>query len=110
MNFPFAPAATAAALALVFASPVVAGAADQQDMPPAEATQSEATASEAPASETVIEVPPITPVESGDETAEEQQSEAEERICRRVALETSSRRKTRVCLTRQGWRELNNPR
>ena len=36
--------------------------------------------------------------------------EEEERICRRVRTDASSRRATRVCLTREGWRQFNQRR
>lgn len=37
--------------------------------------------------------------------------EAEEkRICRRVKLDMSSRRATKVCKTKEGWREFNQRR
>lgn len=34
----------------------------------------------------------------------------EKRICRRIATDMSSRRKERVCLTKEDWRELNQRR
>jgi hypothetical protein len=37
-------------------------------------------------------------------------AEEDKLICRYVKLDTASRRKTKVCRTVDGWRELNNPR
>lgn len=37
-------------------------------------------------------------------------AEEDKLICRYVKLDTASRRKTKVCRTVEGWRELNNPR
>ncbi|RGP40719.1 hypothetical protein BPTFM16_01007 [Altererythrobacter insulae] len=56
---------------------------------------------------------PAQPTEKADETAEkaveekvEEKSE-DKRICRSIRLDTSSRKKERICLTREGWREFN---
>ena len=38
------------------------------------------------------------------------QAEVDKIVCRYVKLDTASRRKTKVCRTVEGWRELNNPR
>lgn len=38
------------------------------------------------------------------------EAEEEELICRSIRLDMSSRRKTRVCRTEEGWRELNQRR
>ncbi|QDH35048.1 hypothetical protein [Porphyrobacter sp. YT40] len=38
------------------------------------------------------------------------EAEEDKRICRYVKLDTSSRRKTKICRTVEEWRELNNPR
>ena len=73
---------------------------------PATEQAADVAASEAPAdaepaepapAPAAIEVPAIEPVE-------------EERICRRIRTDASSRRATRVCLTREGWREFNQRR
>ncbi|QIQ86179.1 hypothetical protein [Erythrobacter sp.] len=47
-----------------------------------------------------------------DEAASDAKTEAKEdkRICRRIRTDMSSRRKTRVCLTAEEWRELNQRR
>ena len=34
----------------------------------------------------------------------------EKRICRRISTDMASRRKERVCLTKEGWREFNQRR
>lgn len=60
------------------------------------------TAEKPPASEEPAE-------QSADDAAEDAVTE-EKRICRYVKLDTSSRRKTKVCRTSEEWRELNNPR
>lgn len=45
------------------------------------------------------------------DTAEAPEAKAEEeRICRYIKLDMSSRRKTKVCRTTQEWVELGNPR
>lgn len=62
-------------------------------------------------------------VETGDEQVEveaeagvgtdaeaEVEAKEDKRICRRIRVDMSSRRKTRVCLTAEGWRELNQRR
>ena len=63
----------------------------EEQAAPAESEQNEA----APAA---IEVPAVEPVEE------------EERICRRIRTDMSSRRATRVCMTREEWREFNQQR
>jgi len=58
------------------------------------------------------------PEENRQVETEEEQPEAEveneakedKRICRRIRVDMSSRRKTRVCLTAEEWRELNQRR
>jgi hypothetical protein len=42
--------------------------------------------------------------------AEPKDAKEGEKICKRVALDVDSRRKEKLCLTRDEWRELNNPR
>jgi hypothetical protein len=45
------------------------------------------------------------------DTAETPEAEPEdERICRHIRLDMSSRRKTKICRTTEEWRELGNPR
>jgi hypothetical protein len=65
------------------------------------------------------EAEPQTEAQSGDETAAkageaepEANAEAEEakRICRRIRVDMSSRRGTRVCMTADEWREFNQRR
>ncbi|MEL7189943.1 MAG: hypothetical protein AAGK17_10365 [Pseudomonadota bacterium] len=54
-----------------------------------------------------------TNAEAKTEKSEDQAAEtkAEDKVtCRYVRLDTSSRRKTKVCRTKEGWLELNNPR
>ena len=90
-----------AAAALAFAIPAIGAEANQpatdtqvedrektEEAAPEENKQEDA----APA----IEVPEVTPVEE------------EKRICRRIRTDMSSRRATRVCMTRSEWREFNS--
>ena len=44
-----------------------------------------------------------TPVET------KQAEKKDERICKYVRTDQSSRRKTKICRTTEQWRELNNP-
>ncbi|WP_108790885.1 hypothetical protein [Erythrobacter sp. Alg231-14] len=109
----------AAITPIAFAAPLLAVSAFANE--PQENTQGDAAAAEAPAtapatdapattqSSGAIEIPPVTPVAPA-EPAAAQEAEEEERICRRIRLDMSSRRKSRVCLTEQGWRDLNNQR
>lgn len=63
---------------------------------------------------------PVTAAETSDDKkaqaekpelkTEEETKKEDKRICRYVRLDASSRRKTKVCRTKEGWRELNNPR
>lgn len=50
--------------------------------------------------------------ETGDDNAQAapEAKPEDERICRYVRLDMSSRRKTKVCRTVEQWRELNNIR
>lgn len=50
------------------------------------------------------------PAEEGAANAAPAVAEEDKLICRYVKLDTVSRRKTKVCRTVEGWRELNNPR
>jgi hypothetical protein len=50
------------------------------------------------------------PVEQDAGEAAATEAEADKIVCRYVKLDTASRRKTKVCRTVEGWRELNNPR
>jgi hypothetical protein len=50
------------------------------------------------------------PAEDNSANVAPAQAEEEQLICRYVKLDTASRRKTKVCRTVDGWRELNNPR
>ncbi len=65
---------------------------------------------------------PVQPAQSADTAPEvpaapaqeapavEEEAEEERVICRSIRLDASSRRKTRVCRTAEGWRELNQRR
>jgi hypothetical protein len=50
------------------------------------------------------------PAEQGTANGAPGEAEADKVTCRYVKLDTASRRKTKVCRTVEGWRELNNPR
>ena len=52
-----------------------------------------------------------TPAEIPSESPQaEASAQEEELICRSIRLDMSSRRKTRVCRTEEGWRQLNQQR
>ena len=52
-----------------------------------------------------------TPAETPSEAPQaEASAQEEELICRSIRLDMSSRRKTRVCRTEEGWRQLNQQR
>ena len=101
------PPLAAAAAIIVFATPVIAN--PTQDAPAQqEAEQAEPTTQEsAPA---VIEIPAITAPDAAPAEAAEAPEAEEELICRSIRLDMSSRRKTRVCRTEEGWRQLNQQR
>jgi len=56
----------------------------------------------------------VEPAERAPEAGEEDDDAAveaeEKRICRYIRTDMNSRRKEKVCLTKEGWRELNNRR
>lgn len=94
-----------AAFALLSVAPVggvaLAASTDAATTTPAPpSTPAEPAAGAAPAAATGAESDAEAPAETGQD----------ERICRYVKLDASSRRKTKVCRTLEQWRELNNPR
>lgn len=48
---------------------------------------------------------PATQQEEAQQAAPE--AKEEKRICRRISEQMNSRRKTKVCMTKQEWREFN---
>lgn len=48
--------------------------------------------------------------ETAPEADAKTEAEEDKRICRRIRTDMSSRRKTRVCLTADEWREMNQRR
>lgn len=99
----------AATAAFAFAAPTLGNAAVQQSDDAATETQAEAQAeTAAETNSAVIEVPAITA--PAPEAPAAQEAEEEEVICRSIRLDMSSRRKTRVCRTEEGWRQLNQRR
>jgi len=120
MKLTFARAANAAAF--VFAAPLltVSALADEpgENAPVAPAETVSATdeaAPEQPVQPAQAEVPveaAETPIEPEQPTAPAAVEEPEEErvICRSIRLDASSRRKTRVCRTAEGWRQLNQRR
>jgi len=97
----------AAIVALGLASPAIAASSAQDTAAEQAAETEEAKDEDASA---VIEIPAITaPEPRPSESVEETEAE-EEVICRSIRLDMSSRRKTRVCRTEEGWRELNQQR
>lgn len=95
--------AASAAFAFV-AAPVLA------DEPKQDTTEQETgETATAAADDSAVEVPAVAAPQP-EPTPSAQTAEEEERICRSIRVDASSRRKTRVCLTQEGWRELNQRR
>lgn len=106
----FAASAMFALASHAFATPALADDPKQND---ADQVSSEAASDAGEATDSAIEAPAITAPETAPEPAPEQAAqtaEEEERICRSIRVDASSRRKTRVCLTQEGWRQLNQRR
>lgn len=93
-----------AAASVVLAIPALADEPRTQSTEQAE-EQAEEQANEAPA-----QTEQTDPAPAAIEVPAIEAPEEEERICRRVRVDASSRRATRVCLTREGWREFNQRR
>lgn len=102
-----------------FTLPLVAAAAAFAFSAPLVATEPAEQAAEQPAGEPAgenekapvpIEIPAITPVEPSTTAEAAEREEEEEIICRSIRLDMSSRRKTRVCRTEEGWRQMNQQR
>jgi hypothetical protein len=86
-----------AAFAVLF-SALFASAALAAQQAPTEAPEPAPADAESPKAET-------------KDTAETAEAKTEdERICRHIKLDMSSRRKTKICRTTEEWRELGNPR
>ncbi|WP_299192425.1 hypothetical protein [uncultured Erythrobacter sp.] len=86
--------------------------ADEPRAPTTEqAPQQTSEAAEA-AEETAADAEPATPAPAPApiEIPAIEAPEEEERICRRIRVDMSSRRATRVCMTRDEWREFNQRR
>lgn len=104
----------AAALSLGLAAPLLAHGAitdapAQEANAPAADTIEEQTEASPFAAPVATEVPATTePAQQAPVAAEE--AKEEELICRSIRLDMSSRRKTRVCRTEEGWRLLNQQR
>ncbi len=109
-------ARVAAVATFVFAAPLltVSALADE----PGEGAESQTVVEGAePAPEQPVQPaqPAETPVDAPAAPAPEaptvEEEPQEERvICRSIRLDASSRRKSRVCLTEEGWRDLNQRR
>lgn len=102
----------AAAVPFVLAAPLFAASAFATE-PAQESTDMPApTAAETPVDAETAPTAPEAPVEPAPaaEPVAAEEPEEEARICRNIRLDASSRRKSRVCLTQQGWRDLNNRR
>lgn len=97
----------AAFAALGLASPAIA-ANPAQDTAAEQAAETEEAKNEDATA--VIEIPAITAPETAPAPTTEDNEAEEELICRSIRLDMSSRRKTRVCRTEEGWRELNQQR
>ena len=83
------------------AAALAAGALAAQTAP---AEETEATQTEQPATKSDPKPGTGTTADTAEAKGEE------ERICRYIKLDISSRRKTKVCRTTQEWVELGNPR
>jgi len=94
------------AIAAAFALTVPAIAANPD---PAVAQQAEEAAGVADDAQPEQDTAPAT-VEMPAESSAQEEAGEEELICRSIRLDMSSRRKTRVCRTEAGWRELNQRR
>lgn len=109
---------TATAASFVFAAPLLAVSALANDGVQESTEQAASAPVEAPAAPAEQPAPAATPAPApapAAPPAEPAPAAAaepaeEERICRSIRLDMSSRRKTRVCLTEQGWLDLNNQR
>ena len=99
----------AASAVFALAVPAIASANAQQTDDAVTEAQVEAAA-EAPVESAVAgtEMPAVA-APAADASAE-QEPEEEALICRSIRLDASSRRKTRVCRTQEGWRQLNQRR
>jgi len=93
MNFTPVRNAALFACALIAAPALASGTLQDAEEPETEAAASEKEAAED------AEAPEAKP-----------QAKEEKRICRRVRLDMSSRRATRVCKTADEWREFNQRR
>ena len=113
MNLSLTRAALAASLvfaAPLFVAPAMADdtATEQEAAPAAEpAPEAAETAAAAPEAAPEAEAMPAPPAAAPEATAE---PEEEAVTCRYIRLDSSSRRKTRVCRTAEGWRQLNQRR
>lgn len=100
-----------ATLSVVLVSPALAGDPAQENATPAvEEAQPQPTTEAMPSATDDMPQPMPEAMPAEEPAAADEPEEAEERICRRVRLDAASRRGTRVCLTREGWREFNQRR
>lgn len=88
----------AAPLAVLVLTPALA----HDDKAPEAATSQQATDAEPKPAEKATKVP----AQSAPEVAAPEAKE-EKRICRRIRTDASSRRKSKVCMTADQWREAN---
>jgi hypothetical protein len=110
----------AAAASFAFAAPLLAVSAlandgaqestEQTASEQAEASAQESAADTAPAAPVTVAAPAAPEPEPAETPVAAQEPVEEERICRSIRVDMSSRRKTRVCLTEEGWRNLNQQR
>ncbi len=108
----------AAAASFAFAAPLLAvsalandGAQESTEQTASEqagASAQESAADTAPAAPATVDTPAAP--EPAETPVAAQEPVEEERICRSIRVDMSSRRKTRVCLTEEGWRNLNQQR
>ena len=92
MKITFSRAAALLAAPVLTVSAIAAEPAEQQD---ADQSEEQTEAAEEKSEDSAIVIPEV---------------KEEKRICRRISTDMSSRRKERVCMTKEEWREFNQRR
>lgn len=85
---------TISAAAVLFATPLLATSAFSME----------------PTKEPETKVMPAAPAEEKDGETSKPEAKEAERVCRYIRADASSRRKSKVCMTTEEWREFNNRR
>jgi hypothetical protein len=112
MNSTISRAALAASVVFGMALVAAPAQADTDTKDQATAPASEAAPqTDGTATTDALEAPVAAPAPATDEQPEADAKPEEETVtCRSIRLDMSSRRKTRVCRTPEGWRQLNQQR